>query len=156
MEFDNNKYLFKIMTRELYATVLFGASVPISFLGIYKNDLLPLENYQYALLIVFLFIAFSYLWYAQNKSFFSINTNGNIIVIKYFKILPKFISRKPKMVKIPKSAYVKYSIETSYFGRRKALYLFQNTKKGVVKYPPIYISALDEDEMQKLKLALQY
>ena len=156
MEFDNNKFLFKIMTRELYATVLFGGAVPISFLGVYKNDILPLENYQYALLIVSLFAFFSYLWYGQNNSFFSINTNGNAIVIKYFKILPKFISKKPRMVKIPKTAYVKYSIETSYLGRRKALYLFQNTKKGVVKYPPIYISALNEEEMQKLKLALQY
>ena len=156
MEFDNNKYLFKIMTRELYATVLFGGSVPIAFLGVYQNNFLPLENYQYALLIVFLFALFSYLWYGQNNSFFSINTNQNAIIIKYFKILPKFINKKPKMVKIPKSAYVKYSIETSYFGRRKALYLFQNTKKGVVKYPPIYISALNEEEIQKLKLALQY
>jgi len=156
MEFDNSNALFKAMKIELYAIVLFGASIPVSFLGVYKNDFLPLKDYQYALLIAALFFSIGIYWYGLKQYFFSLNTNTNDIVIKYFRIVPKFITLKPKMIKIPKNTYVKYTIETSFFGKRKALILFQRTKKGVVKYPPIYITALNKDEINKLTIALKY
>jgi hypothetical protein len=140
----------------LYATVLFGASVPLSFLGIYQNSLLPLKDYQYALLIVLLFVIVAHYWYGINKNFISVNTDGDNIVIKYFRILPKIIKPKPKMVRIPKSSYVKYKIESSLFGKKKALYLFQRTKKGIVKYPPIYVNSLKKEEMEQLKQALKF
>jgi len=156
MEFDNNKALYSVMRIELIGTILFAATFSISFLDVFKTPFLPLEGYQFALLIFVGFITLAYLWYSLQHTYFSINTRGDNILIKYFRITPKFISPKPKMIKIPKTAFVKYKIESSFMGKRKALYLFQKTKKGVVKYPPIYITSLNADEIEKLKLALQY
>ncbi len=156
MEFDNNKTLYNAMRTELFATVIFGSLVPLSFLGIYQNKFIELADYQYALIIVLVYSVVAYFWYGLQPHYISINTNGNDILIKYFRILPKFIKPKPKMVKIPKTTYVKYKIETSSFGMKKALYLFQRTKKGVVKYPAIYISSLKEDEIDKLMIALKF
>jgi len=155
MEFDNNKALYSVMRIELIATILFAGSFSVSFLDIYKTDFLPLKGYQFALIIVLFFVSLSYVWYGLKHTYFSINTNGENILIKYFRITPKFIKPKPKMVQIPKRAFVKYKIENSFMGKRKALYLFQRTNKGVVKYPPIYITSLNANELEKLKLALQ-
>ena len=156
MEFDNNKALYSVMKVELIATVVFAASFSVSFLDTYKTDFLPLEGYQFAGLITAIFIILSYVWYGLKHTYFSINTNGDNILIKYFRITPKFIKPKPKMVKIPKRAFVKYEIEESFMGKRKALYLFQRSQKGVVKYPPIYITSLNENEIEELKRALQF
>jgi len=155
MEFDNNEIVFNIMRKELFATIVFAGAFSLSFLDVYKTDFLPLEGYQFALLIVLFFVFLGYLWYAQKQSFFSIEAGGPNIIIKYFIIMPRFITMKPKMIEIPRSQFHKYKIESSFFGRRKALILYQKTNKGVVKYPPIYISSLTKEEMKKLKLALQ-
>lgn len=155
MKFDNNKALYKIMRTELISPLVFAALISISFLGIYSNKYLPLENYEFALLILAIFLVLSYFWYGAKKSYFSLDANGNSIIIKYFVITPKFFKTKPQMVKIPKSSFFKYNIESSFFGMKKSLFLFQKTPKGVVKYPPIYISALNSNELEMLKKALQ-
>ena len=156
MEFDNNRVLYNIMRIELFATIIFASTFSLAFMDIYKSKFLPLEGYQFALLIVLFFIVIGTLWYAQKQSFFSIETGGPDIVIRYFVIKPKFISMKPKMVVIPKNEFYKYEIETSFLGRRKALILYQKTPKGILKYPPIYVTSLNKEEHEKLKLALQY
>ena len=156
MKFDNNKALFNVMVAELITPLVWVSLTSIAFLDVYKNNYLPLENYQYALIITLLFLTIGYFWYGQKKSYFSLDTDSNIIIIKYFHIRPKFFKPKPKLVKIPKSTYVKYKIEKSFYGLRSSLFLFQKTKQGVVKYPPIYISSLNTEELEKLKLALQY
>ena len=155
MNFDNNKALFSVMRVELIASIVFMGLFSISFLDIYKTKTLPLEGYQFALLIATIFILLALVWYNIMYSYFSIDTSNGIL-IKYFRITPKFITPKPKMVKISKSTYVKYQIKKSFFGLRTALILYQRTKKGVVIYPPIYISALNNEEIKKLKTALQY
>ncbi len=155
MTFDNNKALYSVMRVELIASIIFMGTFSISFLDVYKSKLLPLEGYQFALLIAAIFLLLALMWYNIKYSYFSIDTSDGIL-IKYFRITPKFITPKPKMVNIPKSTYVKYQIKKSFFGLRTELILFQKTKKGVVSYPPIYISALNKEEIRKLKTALQY
>lgn len=156
MEFDNNKALYSVMKIELIATIIFAASFSLSFLDIYKTSFMPWKGWQFAMLIVAVFLVLGFFWYSLNHTYFSLNTTGDSILIKYFRITPKFITPKPKMVKIPKASFVKYTIESSFMGKRKALFLFQRTKKGVVKYPPIYITSLNSQEIAKLKTALQY
>ena len=156
MEFDNNKALFSVMRIELIATIIFAASFSLSFLDIYKTSFMPWDGWQFALLISAVFLGIAIFWYSLNHSYFSLNTNGDSILIKYFRITPKFITPKPKMVEIPKASFLKYTIQSSFMGKRKALFLFQRTKKGVVKYPPIYITSLNSQEIEKLKMALQY
>lgn len=158
MEFDNQRVIFSTMRIELIATIIFGATFSLAFLDIYKTDFLPLKSYQFALIIVFIFFLVGYVWYGFPHSFFHMETNNSDIIIRYFKITPKFIKAKPKMIVVPKNTYVKYLIEyENYFlWKRKNLILFQKTPKGIVKYPPIHISSLNEDELQKLKSALQY
>ena len=156
MKFDNNKALFNIMRVEIIAPLVFISIMSISFLGVYKNSYLPLEDYQFALLFTGIFLILSYFWYSLKQSYFSIDTDGNSIIIKYFLVTPKFISTKPKMVKISKTSYVKYTIESSLYGKRQTLFLFQKTKNGIVKYPPIYITSLSAEEIKKLKIALEY
>ena len=146
------------MRVELIAAIVFGVTFSLSFLDMYKTDFLPLKSYQFALIIFFIFLIAGYLWYGFPHSFFSLETDNKDITIRYFKLTPKFIKPKHKMVVIPKKAYVKYLIEYEnyFFWKRRNLILFQKMPKGIVKYPPIHITSLNEDELRKLKSALQY
>lgn len=156
MKFDNGTALYRIMKKELITTLVFAAVFSISFLDIYKTPFLPLEGYQFAILITLFFLLVAFFWYGKNYSYFSFDNTGENIIIKYFRITPKIFQTKPKMIRIPKSSFAKYTIKTSFMGARKALFLFQKTKQGIVKYPPIYITALSPDEIKKLESALQY
>ncbi len=156
MEFENGRVILNYMKIEGILLVAFGSLFSLAFLDVYQNPYLPLENYQYGILIFLIFVLGGYLWHSLYHTYISFNSKSDTIVIKYFRLMPKIIKPKPKMIKIPKSSYVKYEIKTSYFGKRKALYLFQKTAKGVVKYPPIYINSLNDTEMYKLKQALKF
>lgn len=155
MKFDNNKALYSVMRAELLTTLIYAGLFMISFIDVYQNKYIKLENYEYAGLITLFFGAVALFWYGLNYSYFAFDNTGNHIIIKYFRITPKLFKTKPKMVKIPKASYVKYEIRTSIFGLKRALYLYQNTKNGEVEYPPIYISALNKQEIKQLKQLLQ-
>ncbi len=155
MEFDNTNVLYKVLKYELFATIAFGSTFGVAFLDIYNNPYLPLKGYQYAIIIFLIFFFGGFFWYGLHHTYISVNNAGEDIIIKYFRILPKFIRPKPKMIKIPKSTYHSYQIERSFFGLRKNLILLQRTKKGVVKYPPISIGSFNADQMNKLELILK-
>jgi len=156
MKFENNKALYKVMRAELITTLVYAGFFMLSFIDVYQNQYVKLQNWEYAVLVTLFFGAVALFWYGLSYSYFAFDNNGNHIIIKYFRITPKIVKTRPKMVKIPKAAFVKYEIRTSVFGLKKALYLYQNTKNGEVEYPPIYISALNKHEISQLKKALQF
>ncbi|MBN2669615.1 MAG: hypothetical protein JXR60_10335 [Bacteroidales bacterium] len=155
MEIENSKGLYKVLRVELIGIIVFGGSFPISFLDVYTNKYLPLKDFHYALIILVTFIIAGIIWFGLKHSYISFNDEGSQYIFKYFRITPKFIKPKPKMVKIPKESLYKYTIESSFFGLRKALFLFQKTPKGVVKYPPIFLTTLKNEEIQRLENALK-
>lgn len=53
-------------------------------------------------------------------------------------------------IEIPKSKFVKYKIKNEFFGLRSSLILYQNTEKGLSKYPPVSLSSLKRSEKRDI------
>ena len=71
-----------------------------------------------------------------------------------FKALSPF-NTPSNSVQIKTDEFKDYKIKTSIFGIKKTLYLFQQTPSGLAKYPGIGLSALNNDEIDKLKKAFE-
>ncbi len=158
MQFSNVRIVGNLRSIEEISLAAFSGLFIISFLDIYDNKWLPFHGYQYALIIALIFVLMNYIWYGFKHTFIDFNSNSDHIIIRYFVIRPKIFKYQPKMIKVAKKDYVKYEIVSSkyFFGQKKALYLYQKTNKGVVKYPPIYVHSLNDTEMYQLKQALKF
>ena len=78
---------------------------------------------------------------------------GDSLLIKTYPI--GFFTSGKKSYKIPKKDFVKAEIKESFFRLRKALILYQRIgKKGVAKYPPVYINGLPSEDRKKILLSL--
>lgn len=70
-----------------------------------------------------------------------------------FKALTPF-NNPNNSVKILAENLKNYEVKASHWGIRKSLHLFQQTPSGLAKYPGIGVTALTQDEIEKISKAL--
>jgi len=98
------------------------------------------------------FLVYYWIQYRMAYTYFYFSNNGKNLVFKFYSL--RFLYGKPKTIEIPKSSLVKYDIITSFFNKKDSLVLYQKTKKGVAKYPPISLTLLGRNKKTELKRAL--
>lgn len=74
------------------------------------------------------------------------------LIVRYFALSP---FNKKRSVEIPLKFFGGHTINRRYFGLRQDLILFQKTKNGTAKYPPISISILSDQERKKVEALLK-
>ena len=89
---------------------------------------------------------------ALNLFFVQIEDTQTKLVVRYYFSHP-FLSR-PKTFDFQKSSFAKYEI-VAYLGKlRKDIIFYQSTPKGLLKYPPISISAYSSADLVNLEKLL--
>ena len=78
--------------------------------------------------------------------------DGDKIVIKTYPI--GFFTSGKRTYHIPKKDFVRAEIRETFFGLRKALFLYQNINNKTAKYPPVYINGLSEEERKRMLVSL--
>jgi hypothetical protein len=83
-----------------------------------------------------------------NYQFISYSDEGDFIIFRYFTA--SIVGGKKNSVEINKISFSGYKIETRFFGFIQSINLLQKVQGGVAKYPPVYISALTQEEKGKV------
>jgi hypothetical protein len=99
-----------------------------------------------------IFVAYYWLQYKMEYTYFYFSNNGRNLIFKYYSL--RVLYGKPKTIEIPKSSFDTYDITTGFFNKKESLVLYQKTKKGVAKYPPISLTLLGKNKKTELKRAL--
>lgn len=99
-----------------------------------------------------IFLVFYWFQYQMHYTYFYFSNNSKNLVFRFYSL--RFFSGKPKTIEMPKSSFLKYDIETSFFNKKDSLVLYQKTDKGVAKYPPISLTLLGKKQKTELKRAL--
>ena len=98
------------------------------------------------------FFVLNWFHYQMHYTYFYFSNNSKNLVFRFYSL--RFFSGKPRTIEIPKSSFLKYDIETSFFNKKDSLVLYQKTKQGVAKYPPISLTLLGKKQKTELKRAL--
>jgi len=85
--------------------------------------------------------------------FVSYNDHGDVIVMRYYPL--SLFNSKKNSIEIPKQQFVKYELKPFFFGRYQKIILFQHFRNKVVGYPPISLSALNEEDKSRILASLQ-
>jgi hypothetical protein len=140
-----SKFILLIILAILLCVLLF---IP------FQHDFI--KNVDNSLLAIF--IAVAYVIYVVYESFRNYNyiyfsDDSDKLVLRYFA--PNFFTSKKNSIEIPKREFSGYTIQSFFMGYREKIILMRRTSKGIASYPPVSITALNNNEKNKLLLALE-
>ena len=153
MLFDNSRKVLKLnIIRYLIflVYVIFMGFLILSGLfnepvfGISKNALIIIFSVIYIIYIVYVYI--------RNYNFFKYIDEGGKLVFRFISLRP--FDNKKNSIEILKKDFRGYKIQESVLNFKVDLILSVKTKKGVVNYPPISITALTNKYKSILKSSL--
>ena len=146
MIIDNTLRTSKIKMAFVISFFAFLVTLIYSFATGYQNNYVLL-GVSLLFLLIYFFLLILKLHY------FHLNTNKQKMLIRFYAAHPLF--RKFKAFEIQKRNYAGYEIKKSIFGLRNEILFLVKTKKGIVKYPAVSISALNKKERELLIKTLE-
>ena len=152
MKIENTKKTL-IINQLRYITVIAFIIIVVLLLttDLIRTEFLGLNKYYWAVIVSLIYLAQNIFEYLRDYNYIYFSDENNKILFRYIPLRP--FRSKRYSIEINKKEFHGYKIERpSIFKQQIVLYV--KTQQGVAKYPPISISALKEEEFNKLKKAL--
>jgi len=111
---------------------------------------IPRWLYVVAFMLIFIFILVYRYFLHYNYIYF--DDENNKIIIRYYHL--KLFNKNFKSIEIPKNSFVKFEEKIFFLKQRHDLILYQKTNKGIAKYPPVSITALNKVQKKEIILSL--
>jgi hypothetical protein len=149
MTFDNSRNIISLRIKLFGATVLFLAYIVLTYVAeMIKYPLIGLSDTAWTLILVALYSLVIFLPMILNYQYIYFSDDGEYIIFRYFTT--GIVGGKKNSVEINKRTFSGYKTESKVFGLIKSITLFQKINQGVAKYPPVFISALNREQREKI------
>jgi hypothetical protein len=149
MTFDNSKTIISLRIKLFGATIVFLAYIALTYVAkMIKYPLLGMSDTAWTLILVGIYFVIAFLPMFLSYQYIFFSDEDENIIIRYFSA--GIVGGKKNSVEINKKSFSGYKIHSSFFGLIKSITLFQKFNAGVAKYPPVYISALNKEELAKV------
>ncbi|MFP4621053.1 MAG: hypothetical protein ACLFM7_07045 [Bacteroidales bacterium] len=152
MEIENTKKTLVINQLRYIMVIAFIVIVVVLLTtDLIRNEFLGLNKYSWAIILSVIYVGINIFEYLRDYNYIYFTDEGNKILFRYIPL--RAFRSKRYSLEISKQELHGYKVERpSPF--KQELVLFVKTPQGIAKYPPISISALNEEEYNKLKKAL--
>jgi len=145
MKLDSSKTIINSKIKLFAVTVLFLAYIILSYATKhFKLTLFGWSDTVWTIIFVSIWTFILLLPTILNYQYISYSDDDEFIVFRYFK--SGIFSGRKNSVEIEKKTFAGYKTEKQLMGLSLSITLYQNLEKGVAKYPPIYISALNKEQ----------
>ena len=149
MTFDNSKTIISLRIKLFGATVLLLTFLALAYVVmLIKFPLLGFNESSWTVILVGIWLVLALMPIILNYQFISYSDDGEYIVFRYFTA--GIVGGRKNSVEINKTTFSGYKIEIKFFGLIQSIILFQNIQGRVANYPPVYISALNRKEKEKV------
>lgn len=153
MEIENKNRTVRINQMRYIAVIIFLPLVVLLLTSeVVDNTFWGLNKYHWAIVLAIIYILINVYEHIRDYNYIYVDDSEEKILFRYISLQP-FKNRKYS-IEIDKRKFYKYKILRSFLNIRKHIILYVQTPQGIAKYPPISITALDEDDMNKLKKML--
>jgi len=149
MVIDNEKTIISIKLRKLFYAIISGAIIIILLTtDIVKKEYLGITANQLAIIVGVAYL-FYYIYIRLLDPYYVYFTDEDEKLVFRFYSSSSF-SQSRSSFEIPKSQFIRFDLNTWFMNKKEKLVLFQDTPKGIFKYPPIILSALNKEEKRDL------
>ena len=112
-----------------------------------------LSEYHLIILIAGAYILYNIFNYIKSPHYISYSDQGEMIIFRYYSL--NLFNSKKHSIEIPKKQFVKYELNPFFFGLYKKIVLYQHFRNRMAAYPPISLSALGKEDLDKILASLQ-
>ena len=153
MEIDIQRTILKKNLRAFIIAIVFVVFISLLLLTyFYEDQLFGLTKYHLAIIFASLYVLYMVFNTLRQFHYVYFSDAGDRIVLRYFSM--GAFTYKKHSIEIGKSEFIGYEIQKQLFGLREKLILKARTGKGMAKYPPVSITALNRKEKENLVQAL--
>lgn len=118
---------------------------------LFFTEIIPVPNLEYALIGLAVFV---YGWFAVKRFYYiEYSDEKEKLILRFFKLIPTALDHQS--IEIPQRFLIKYELKSSMMGMRKEIILFVKTKDGIMKYPPVSISILSDEQINSIQTSLK-
>jgi hypothetical protein len=154
MKVDNQRNTYRIWIRRLVKAIVFTLMIIVLiFVPWFEESEFWLTEYHLMVLVGLIYVVTNTINSLKVPCFVSYSDHGEMIVLRYYP-LSLFTSRKHS-IEIPKQQFVKYELKPFFFGRHHKIILYQHFRNKVAPYPPISLSAMDQEDQKMILVSLQ-
>jgi len=154
MRIDNKKNTYRIWLRRLIIAIIFTLAIVALILAPwFSNPDLWLTEYHVIIFIAVLYVAINIVNSGKRPNFVFYSDQGEMLIMRYYPL--SLFNSKKHSIEIPKQQFVKYELKPFFFGREHKIVLYQHFRNKVVAYPPISLSALEEEDRTLIIASLQ-
>ena len=153
VKFQNRINTMSVWVNKFITTLIF--TILIIFTGFTKwfnEPVSGIERVYWVIIIVAAWLLITILQSLRRPSYIYFEDAGEKLIIRYYPL--KILNRKKNAYEIPKKDFVKFKTEKFFMGKYEKLILYQKLRKGIAKYPPISLSAVNKNDIAKIKTLL--
>lgn len=149
MILDIRKTVLKNKIRTFYRTLFFLTVIAVLLVtNIYSDEFAGIDKYEFSILLACIYILTVLFGVIRNYHYIYYSDEGDNLILRFFSF--SFWTQKKSSIEINKNDLEGYQINQQIFGLRENLVLYQKTKGGRAKYPPVSITALSKSEKKEL------
>ena len=154
MTIDNQKKAVALRIQKSLAILVFIILIGlIYFVDILPRGTLGLTRNEFSIIVIGIFILFFLFHYLRDHNYIFYSDTGNNFILRYFSLRP--LHDRKNAIEFNKKEFENYEIKKSLAGLNESVIIYRKTSKGVAKYPPVSITALDKKNREKLFASFQ-
>jgi hypothetical protein len=154
MVIDNQNNLYKIKSKFFIIGFIFIVLITFSLMSdFFKVYFFDFSGWLYAFLFFTIFIIIITYRSILNYNYILFDDESDKIILRYYPI--KIFEKKFKSIEISKISYKGFEEKIYFFKQKHDIILYQKTIKGIAKYPPVSITALDKQQKKDLLFSLK-
>jgi hypothetical protein len=153
MEIDIQRTILKKNLQAFILAIIFVVFISLLLItDIYEDQLFGLTKYHLAIIFSSVYVFYMLFNTLRQFHYIYFSDAGDKIILRYFPM--GVFTYKKHSIEIGKSEFVGYEKVVQLFGFREKLILKVKTPKGVAKFQPVSITALNKEEKESLFRAL--
>ena len=153
MEIENTRKSVLISKMKYISVIAFIVVVIVLLTTeLIRDSFLGMNKYHWAIIVTLLYILEIVYEYVKEFNYIYFNDEGEKLLFRYISLKP--FHNKRFSIEMDKTQFQGYKILRSAMNLRQKIIFFVKTPQGTAKYPPVSITALNDDEFNTLKSAL--
>ena len=154
MVINNQKQAVSLKIQKTLALLILVIAIGlIYFTNILAHGAFGFNMDQIAGFIVGLFILYFLYHILRKHNYIYYSDTGNKFILRYFSLRP--VADKKKSIEFNKKELHKFELRRSLLGFNENIIIYRQTPKGVAKYPPVSLTALNKADKEKMMASLQ-
>jgi hypothetical protein len=154
MTIDNQKKAVALRIQKSLVILVFIILIGlIYFVDIIPRGVAGFTRNEIAIVLIVMFVLFFLFHYLRNHNYIFYSDTGDNFILRYFSLRP--LHDRKNAIEFNKREFERYEIKRSFAGLNESVIIYRKTSKGVAKYPPVSITALDKKSREKLLASFQ-